>query len=189
MLVKRKRRRTQAQPDYGYIPPAPIYPIDTIERQTGTDTLTEDIRPASDEEPYDGSGTILIDRAKLKPTSAAWLATVKGESLGKEYSLEAKRRVTIGRLTENDIVIDDKTVSKHHCFIVAEQDSFVIGDAGSSNGTYVNDKKISSHKKLSDGDVITLGDTGLEFKAVTLGPDRKESPARTAPKSKKKTKR
>ena len=193
VFVKR-RKRIQNQPDYLYtdpelVPIDDISPIETIGDTSPGFPQEGFNRPEYEEEAYDGSsGTMLIDRNKLKPTSAAWLATIKGESLGKEYALEAKRRITIGRLTENDIVIDDKTVSKYHCFIVTEQDYFIIGDAGSSNGTYINEKKISSHKKLSDGDIITLGDTELEFKTVTFGPNKKESPVKVSPKPKKKTK-
>jgi len=192
VLVKRRKKSTQAEPDYSFTDPkyttsVDLDPIDTS-GNTATDLPLMDIGYSQqDDESFDGSGTMLIDRNKLKPTSAAWLATIKGEGLGKEYAIENKRRITIGRLTENDIVIDDKTVSKNHCFIVTEQDYYIIGDAGSSNGTYINEKKISSHKRLADGDVITLGDTELEFKTVTFGPNQKEPSVKAIPKPKKKS--
>ena len=155
---------------------------------TGSDTISEG------EEPKLGPGTIILDRSKVGPVSAAWLAVIKGEGMGKEYSipLESKpkaRRVTIGRDTANDIVLDDSTVSGEHAFIKIDKDKYTIGDALSTNGTILNGKKITSHRKLSDGDRIILGDTELEFKVVKLGRSEAKKAPRKAKKSSRKEKK
>ena len=183
VLTRKKRRILEPViDDYSYMPPT-----DTIDDEIRpTDTIEDHIEDLDEE--YDGSGTILIDKSKLKPTAVAWLAAVKGKSLGKEYDIAGKRRITVGRLTDNDIVIDDDAISKHHCFIVNDEQSYTIGDAGSSNGTYINDKKITSHKKLNDGDLITLGDTVLEFKSVSLSAPRNKEAEKPKPKPKKRSK-
>lgn len=69
----------------------------------------------------------------------------------KDHKLE-KGTTTIGRQEDNDIVINDLAVSKKHARINRE-DNYFLTDLRSSNGTFVNGKKIL-HSKLSDGDVI-----------------------------------
>ncbi len=69
----------------------------------------------------------------------------------KDYKLE-KGTTTIGRKEGNDIVINDLAVSKKHARINREA-SYFLTDLRSSNGTFINGKKIL-HSKLSDGDII-----------------------------------
>ncbi|PIS47085.1 MAG: hypothetical protein COT17_05450, partial [Elusimicrobia bacterium CG08_land_8_20_14_0_20_51_18] len=49
--------------------------------------------------------------------------------------------VTIGRKADNDLVLDNATVSGHHCKIYKAGETFFIEDLGSTNGTFVNGKK------------------------------------------------
>lgn len=67
----------------------------------------------------------------------------------------------IGRLSDNDIVIDDDTVSRHHAVIVDTGNSFVITDLGSANGVDVGDQPIRTSATLADGDRICI--SGHEF--------------------------
>jgi SARP family transcriptional regulator, regulator of embCAB operon len=62
----------------------------------------------------------------------------------------------IGRLPDNDIVIDDDTVSRHHAVIVDTGNSFVITDLGSANGVDVGDRPIRTSATLADGDRICI---------------------------------
>lgn len=73
--------------------------------------------------------------------------------------------VVIGRRRTNDICIDDNNVSRVQASIDYAQGSYFITDLGSTNGTFVNGVKISK-KKLSEGDLIRMGTTILEFKVV-----------------------
>ena len=70
--------------------------------------------------------------------------------------------VTIGRSDDNDIHIKDSTVSSHHAKIVTYYDASYIEDMGSTNGTFVNGKKVQKHI-LHPGDVITLGTHTLKM--------------------------
>jgi S1-C subfamily serine protease len=64
--------------------------------------------------------------------------------------------ITLGRYTDNDIVIDDSRVSRHHAQIVWRQFGFEIEDLGSGNGTWVNGQRIIKATLLKPGDVIGL---------------------------------
>ncbi|OBI22350.1 regulator [Mycobacterium sp. E2327] len=67
----------------------------------------------------------------------------------------------IGRLADNDIVIDDDTVSRHHAVIVDTGNSFVITDLQSANGVDVAGRRIRTSATLADGDRISI--CGHEF--------------------------
>jgi hypothetical protein len=67
--------------------------------------------------------------------------------------------VTVGRGRDNDIIIDDRSVSKFHSTIALTQDGkLIVADVGSSNGTFVNNKAIRNREVVDLGDVITFGD-------------------------------
>lgn len=72
--------------------------------------------------------------------------------------------VTIGRLPDNTIVIDSPAASGHHACASLEGNDFVLEDLESTNGTFVNDARVSRHT-LRNGDVIRIGDYTLEFDA------------------------
>jgi pSer/pThr/pTyr-binding forkhead associated (FHA) protein len=67
-----------------------------------------------------------------------------------------KEVITIGRNVKNDIQIDNLSVSKQHARIVKHQGKYFIEDMKSTNGTYLNEKKIAK-EKLTNNDVITIG--------------------------------
>jgi predicted component of type VI protein secretion system len=99
---------------------------------------------------------------------------LNGEIMGKLIVTDAngttrdfpltKERVTIGRHADNDISLNDKAVSGHHCVVITIlQDSF-LEDLDSTNGTIVNGKQIAKHP-LSNGDVISLGRNSLKYES------------------------
>ena len=69
---------------------------------------------------------------------------------------------TIGRAESCDIHIDNLAVSGNHARIIAEADTFTIEDLGSTNGTYIDDKRIT-RQKLVHNTVITIGKHSLVF--------------------------
>lgn len=73
----------------------------------------------------------------------------------KEYPLQ-KESVTIGRNEDNVITIDNLAVSGYHARIDGAGSDYILTDLQSTNGTFVNDKKIVSHK-LSHGDNVIVG--------------------------------
>jgi hypothetical protein len=70
--------------------------------------------------------------------------------------------ITIGAIDGNDIVIADEGVSKRHAGIKIEDMRYELADFGSTNGTWVNGRKINK-QFLKDGDEIRIGNTELEF--------------------------
>jgi general secretion pathway protein A len=65
-------------------------------------------------------------------------------------------RLVIGRTPDNDVQIDSKFISRHHCQIVTQLDACVIEDLNSTNGIYVKSKRVRRHN-LNDGDVVQVG--------------------------------
>lgn len=64
---------------------------------------------------------------------------------------------TVGRKTDNDLVISDVTISGLHCKILNENGVIYAVDENSTNGTFVNDERISEKTKIHHGDKLTLG--------------------------------
>jgi len=67
-----------------------------------------------------------------------------------------KEVISIGRHSDNDIHIDSLSVSSQHARIVKYHKKYIIEDLDSTNGTFLNKKRISK-EKLSDNDVLTIG--------------------------------
>lgn len=87
--------------------------------------------------------------------------TLKNEdAVVKEYAVG--ETVTIGRLTDNVIVIDSPSVSSHHAHVFRSAQDFMIEDLQSTNGTFVNGKRIS-RCKLTHGDTVGVGKHKLVF--------------------------
>jgi len=70
--------------------------------------------------------------------------------------------LSIGRASDNDLPLADNSVSSHHARIFTYLESSYIEDLGSTNGTYLNGKRIQKHT-LHVGDVIKLGKLELQI--------------------------
>jgi pSer/pThr/pTyr-binding forkhead associated (FHA) protein len=84
-----------------------------------------------------------------------------GGRAGEHYDLTAAS-TTLGRSPTADILLDDVTVSRNHARVVRQPDGLYIEDAESLNGTYVNRRRIESHR-LADGDEVQVGKFKLTF--------------------------
>ena len=82
------------------------------------------------------------------------MLTLKNKSVAK-YQLSKGKSLTIGRRNDNDVVIDEPSVSGHHAKIDSVGDRFVLNDLKSKNGCFVNEQLVDSHW-LNHGDVITI---------------------------------
>jgi DNA-binding SARP family transcriptional activator len=82
------------------------------------------------------------------------------DAAGRRYPLQAAA-TRIGRLPDNDIVLDDDDVSRHHAVIIDTGGSFVITDLRSANGVQVQHRQLRPSATLADGDQISL--CGHEF--------------------------
>jgi len=87
---------------------------------------------------------------------------VKFEDKVIERIVSEKKRMSIGRTSDNDIILDNRGVSRKHAQIEFNGEAAVIIDNESLNGTFVNKRKISE-EILNDRDVITIGKYNLEY--------------------------
>ncbi|RDI63275.1 BTAD domain-containing putative transcriptional regulator [Nocardia pseudobrasiliensis] len=76
-----------------------------------------------------------------------------------------KGGMTIGRMTDNDLVLDDPKVSRYHAHIWSSRAGLLIRDLHSANGVYLNERQIDSGAVLGDGDALRIGATVLRFEA------------------------
>ena len=86
-----------------------------------------------------------------------------GGRVGQVFPLRGER-MTIGRTPEADVFLDDVTVSRDHAVLVRRSGAWFLDDSGSLNGTYVNRKRIDSHR-LDDGDELQIGKYKLTYLA------------------------
>ena len=86
-----------------------------------------------------------------------------GGRSGETFPVNSER-MRIGRSPDAEIFLDDVTVSRNHALLVRRRDGLHIDDLGSLNGTYVNRKRIESHK-LVDGDELQIGKYKLTYLA------------------------
>ncbi len=96
----------------------------------------------------------------------SWLVVVGGPRRGKLYRIK-RSGLTIGREADNDIVLEDETVSRHHARLMVEpgigNPQVYIQDLATVNGSFVNGKRIV-RQLLQDEDRIAIGNTVFAFK-------------------------
>jgi HD-GYP domain-containing protein (c-di-GMP phosphodiesterase class II) len=85
-----------------------------------------------------------------------------GKELGRTVAVNTGQTISLGRLKGCDVVVDDEAASRRHCTISAREDSCVVSDLQSANGTFVNEKRIAS-VALQRGDTIRIGSTIIEL--------------------------
>jgi hypothetical protein len=93
-----------------------------------------------------------------------WLVPLNGQHAYQTMRLRGGG-TKIGTAPPADIVVNDGFMSTHHCDIHCSPTGFSLVDPGSTNGCYVNDKRVQKHD-LVDNDVITLGKTNFKFKSI-----------------------
>ena len=93
------------------------------------------------------------------------LGVVKSPDLdeGEDFELDSAQ-VTIGRGGQNDIAIrSDEYASARHARFEPRQDGVWVQDLGSTNGTYLNGMRLEHPRRLTQGDVIRVGETDLRY--------------------------
>lgn len=140
--------------------------------------LTEAAREYAREEGYHLMGPVQVDIAaddQLKPGRfgvVAQLKRVEGGVGAGSLVLPSGQRVplgdrpvTVGRLSECTITLNDQNVSRRHAEIRPDSRAYVVTDLGSTNGTMVNGTRIRSGQPLADGDIVSFGSTYVRFEA------------------------
>jgi hypothetical protein len=110
---------------------------------------TGELRPVDVETVAAGGGALIIRSG--------------GGRVGQSFALTGER-MTVGRSPDADVFLDDVTVSRDHAVLVHRHGGWVLDDSGSLNGTYVNRKRIDSHR-LEDGDELQVGKYKLTYLA------------------------
>lgn len=85
-----------------------------------------------------------------------------GKEIGRTIAVSTGQSITLGRLKGCDVVVDDEAASRRHCTITAREDAVVVADLQSANGTFVNEKRIST-VELAKGDKLRIGSTVIEY--------------------------
>ncbi|HEY8236201.1 MAG TPA: FHA domain-containing protein [Gaiellaceae bacterium] len=80
-----------------------------------------------------------------------------------EHFIPQGDRTTIGRSPDNDIFLDDVTVSRKHAVVLQSGGELRIEDLGSLNGTFVNRRRIDAATQLESGDEVQIGKYRLSF--------------------------
>ena len=80
-----------------------------------------------------------------------------------EHFIPQGDRTTIGRSPDNDIFLDDVTVSRKHAVVLQSGGELQIEDLGSLNGTFVNRRRIDAATRLESGDEVQIGKYRLSF--------------------------
>ena len=128
-----------------------------LSRSEGGDeptTMTYRVDETGEYQPVD------IDE-EVAAAGAALVIRSGGGRAGESFTID-EERMSIGRTPDAAVFLDDVTVSRNHALLVRRQDGYYIDDLGSLNGTYVNRRRIESHR-LTDGDEIQIGKYKLSY--------------------------
>ncbi len=107
-------------------------------------------------------------RIAQEPPTFAWLIRLNGPQRGEIYAIPGAG-LTIGRAPDNDLVLEDETVSRHHARLLVESSlgraQVYIQDLASINGVLVNGQSVVRHL-LEDEDRVLVGETLFVFKQL-----------------------
>jgi FHA domain len=130
-----------------------------VENAAGCNTIAGEVRiPMGIDGP--AFQTLAPGEVPVKPAtnSICWVV-----DRGKLYPLKVGLN-SVGRLPDNDVMIEDPTVSRRHCAIMVHSDlSCELHDIASKNGTLVNGSKLKGPTRLKDGDEICLSEHRITF--------------------------
>lgn len=102
-----------------------------------------------------------VDLERVAGEGAALVIRAGGGRSGETFDV-AGERMAIGRSPDAEVFLDDVTVSRNHALLVRRRDGLYVDDLGSLNGTYVNRRRIESHR-LADGDELQVGKYKLTY--------------------------
>ena len=126
---------------------------DAADRPSGETTEAYEVDETGEVKP--------VDLQRVKAEGGTLAIRSGGGRAGEVFNI-AGERMTIGRSPDAEIFLDDVTVSRNHALLVRRRDGLYIDDLGSLNGTYVNRRRIESHK-LQNGDELQVGKYKLTY--------------------------
>jgi adenylate cyclase len=102
----------------------------------------------------------------LAVSSYPYLLITTNRGVGKFPLLKQSSKQSswkIGRGKDNDIPLSGKSISRHHAMLQVTGDIFLLIDLGSSNGSFINSRRVIKPTNLKNGDRITIGDICIDF--------------------------
>ncbi|MCA9546388.1 MAG: GGDEF domain-containing protein [Myxococcales bacterium] len=97
----------------------------------------------------------------------AMLVLIRGPRLGLKVDLQGRQELVLGRDKNCHVALETDSASRRHCKFVRLLDQWYVEDLGSTNGTYVSGRRISSRVPVSNGELIQVGSAILKFMAVS----------------------
>lgn len=134
------------------------------ENATGEKTMMDDMTGMSMEALQHVAAS--RSTAEEEPVRMPRLLVTAGPDAGLDVRLNADS-IVIGRATADlsyDISLRDRRVSRPHAQLERNEESYLLTDLESTNGTYVNGRRIVGSAMLSDGDLITIGESMILFR-------------------------
>lgn len=125
----------------------------TRESMPGDTTIAYQLDESGDVHP--------VDLERIGAEGGTLVIRSGGGRSGEAFELGGEQ-TRVGRSPEADVFLDDVTVSRNHALLVRRRDGVYIDDLGSLNGTYINRRRIESHK-LADGDELQIGKYKLAY--------------------------
>ncbi|MGH9747859.1 MAG: FHA domain-containing protein [Candidatus Acidiferrales bacterium] len=110
-----------------------------------------------------GRRTVLISEKRKAPV-VGWFVAMSGDQKGEDFKVHEGKN-TVGCGPEAQISLKDSTISGQHASVRYEDGKFLLTDLDSSNGTYVNDRKIV-REEIKDNDMIRFGEVIVKFKRL-----------------------
>jgi FHA domain-containing protein len=110
-----------------------------------------------------GRRTVLISEKRKLPV-VGWFVAMSGDQKGEDFKVHEGKN-TVGCGADAQISLRDSTVSGQHASVRYEDGKFLLTDLDSSNGTYLNDRKIV-REEIKDNDMIRFGEVIVKFKRL-----------------------
>jgi pSer/pThr/pTyr-binding forkhead associated (FHA) protein len=111
-----------------------------------------------------GSGKGRAKKKSVPKGSSVFVVIEPKQHRGRTYTLS--NALSIGRLDDNDIIIDDDTfISSHHARLEIRPEGVWVVDLQSTNGSFVNGQRLTGERSVRKGDRIQVGSTVLEMRS------------------------
>jgi hypothetical protein len=111
--------------------------------------------------------TTRIDETAPQPRPPVGRVVLSMKGVELDHALLVPGRFIVGRTTDNDMQVDSKFVSRHHMQFVTSVDDCYVEDLNSTNGIFLNGKRVRRHK-LQPGDIVKLGMHDLTYTRADL---------------------
>jgi len=109
------------------------------------------------------TGHLGIGVTRGRSTRSKELVLIRGDDVSGE-TFKVEDVLMLGRSPQADIVVDDPYASEFHMRFVSGDEGMVLHDLGSTNGTYVNGRRVTAPQVLVKGDAVQVGKTVLEVR-------------------------